>query len=62
MESGWLLERRVNGKIEWMAIIGGMWEWTDDSTKALRLARRQDADALAEIIEDAEYVTEHQWG
>lgn len=61
MENGWLLERRQNGSAEWVMIEGGMWDWTTDSAKALRLSRRQDADALAEIISDADYVTEHQW-
>lgn len=62
IETGWLLERRDNSKIEWLALSNGDWAWTGDSTKALRFARKQDADAMSEIISDAEYVTEHQWG
>lgn len=62
MESGWLLERRQDGKIEWLMLANGVWGWTEDSLQALRLSRRQDADALAEIISDADAVTEHQWG
>lgn len=62
MESGWLLERRRDGKIEWVMLAHGMWGWTEHSEYAFRMARRQDADDLAEIIDDAEHVTEHQWG
>lgn len=62
VESGWLLERREDGKIIWLMLDLGMWDWTEDSSKALRFAREKDADAMSDIISDAEYVTEHQWG
>ncbi len=62
VESGWLLEQRKDGKILWLMLELGMWDWTEDSLKALRFARKQDADAMSDIISDAEYVTEHQWG
>lgn len=62
MEHGWLLEQRKDGKILWLMLEHGMWDWTEDSLKALRFARRQDADAMADIISDADAVTEHQWG
>ena len=62
IETGWLLERRSGCKIEWIYLEHGIWGWTEDSVRALRLARRVDANAIAELIEDVEYVTEHQWG
>lgn len=62
IETGWLLERRSGNKIEWLALEHGDWVWTEDSLRALRFARKQDADAMSEIISDTEYVTEHQWG
>lgn len=63
-EVAWLLER-VNpesGAIEFLGCEEtGVFEWTTDSLKALRLSRRQDGEALAHIIEDAQYVREHMW-
>ena len=58
-ETGWLLER--GDPPEYLAVGGGLWEWTTDASKALRLARRQDGDALAEIVDDAWRIVEHQW-
>ena len=62
MESGWLLEKHENGTILWIGVIDGLFQWTEYSTLALRLARREDGDKLAEIIEDADSITEHTWG
>lgn len=61
-ESGWLLERRLtpSGQ-EYLTIEDGGFEWTTDNQKALRLARRADADLLSEIVDDCERVAEHQW-
>ncbi len=61
-EVGWLLERRVDGKILWCMVEAGEWGWTDDSLRALRFARHQDAEAMSEIVSDTEFVTEHIWG
>lgn len=62
-EVAWLLERGGNdGKpIEYISANLGVFEWTTDSLKALRLSRRADGDALASVIEDAERVVEHMW-
>jgi hypothetical protein len=60
-EKAWLLEREANGTIEYIGVINGMFGWTPDSLKALRLTRRADADALCEIIEDCWRVAEHMW-
>lgn len=62
-ERGWLLERQ-NGflrQTEWVTVDNGMLTWTGDSLRALRLARREDGDMLATIVEDAERITEHLW-
>lgn len=37
----------------------GIFDWTPDAFKALRLARKQDGDMLAGIISDAERIVEH---
>lgn len=59
-ETGWLLERGDPPK--YLCVDGGIFSWTDDASRALRLARREDGDALAEIIDDAWHVVEHRWG
>lgn len=62
-ESGWLIEHNGPNGTRYLFVDGGFFGWTKDSTKALRLARRVDADMLAEIIdEDAHRIAEHQWG
>lgn len=52
----WLLEKDIVGVPHWIGVEGGMFRWLADKDKALRLERRQDADALAEIIDDAEKI------
>lgn len=58
---GWLLERNHNGATQYIGVIDGLLGWTLDPGKALRLARREDGDALATICKDAESVFEHMW-
>ena len=60
-ESGWLLEKMYEGSI-WYVTIDQLLTWTTDPNKALRLARREDADMLATVVDDCEKVSEHQWG
>jgi hypothetical protein len=62
IEGGWVLEKGSTGAPFYMAVIDGLLDWTQDHMKALRLARRADGDALAEIIDDAERVCFHEWG
>lgn len=65
-EFGWLIE---NGKKpgEGLAYrfinndIGGIPDWTEDPNKALRFARRADAEQFAHHDEDAWCVVEHGW-
>lgn len=63
-ESGWVLVKYVDPglTINYMSVSDvGTFEWTTDNLKALRLARREDGDALARIIEDADAVEDHGW-
>jgi hypothetical protein len=53
----WLLAKKiVEGHSHYLGIEGGMFRWVPDKDKALHLARRQDADKLAEIIDDTESI------
>lgn len=62
-EYGWLVEDSRNHP---SGIRYRMWgdlgpEWTNDANKALRFARRQDAEAFCRDDEDAWHVVEHMW-
>lgn len=59
-ESGWLLEKMHNGSVHYVAA-DYVLQWTDDPNKALRLARREDAEALCTIVEDCEKIASHEW-
>lgn len=59
-ESGWLLEKMHEGNVHYVCA-DNVLQWTDDPNKALRLARRDDAEALATIVEDCEKIAEHGW-
>lgn len=60
-EIGWLIEHRTARPHKWRTWEGGWPDWTTDSVKALRLARKVDAENMA--CEDPEdvIVTEHIW-
>jgi hypothetical protein len=63
IQTGWLLERGMTPEgPEYLAVEAGAFTWTTDNLKALRLARREDGDRLAEIVDDCQHVREHQWG
>lgn len=75
VENGWMMERRgFNGKHhEWWTGIHGvegledMGEWSDDSLKCVRFARRVDAEmVIAGVlnlrISNNVLATEHGWG
>jgi hypothetical protein len=62
MEIGWLIERRDMNMPHWLTVINEMFDWTTDSTIAIRLCRREDADRLAEIFSNEDIaVTENSW-
>jgi hypothetical protein len=64
---GWLLEKKINssegnsGIPVWIGIIDGLLEWTPSANLAIRFARREDAEALATIVDDCESITSHSW-
>ena len=57
-ETAWLIE--LEGP-KWMAIIDGEPQWTDDVNKALRFARKEDADNLRTWWCMTAKSTEHIW-
>lgn len=59
-ESAWLLEKMHGGNVQYISA-DYVLQWTDDPNKALRLARREDAEALCTIVEDCEKIAEHGW-
>lgn len=59
-EQGWLLEKMHEGNVHYISA-DYVLRWTDDPNKALRLARREDAEALTTIVEDCEKIAEHEW-
>jgi hypothetical protein len=63
-ESGWLIERRMQLPPEYLYVPDWSgFKWTQDSLKALRFSRREDAEQVAHIFENGDvYITEHQWG
>ena len=64
IEHGWLIERRpalYGGAPQWL-IANWTFEWTDDSSKAIRFSRREDAEQIASMLESEPVsITEHQW-
>jgi hypothetical protein len=63
-EIGWVLVKYVEPghNIRYLTVdLIGLFDWSADHLKALRLARREDGNALSAIIEDAEAVEEHSW-
>ena len=61
-ETGWLLEKAPDKHgIAYIGVIDGLLGWTYDPNDALRLARRQDADKLCEIVDDCDKISEHCW-
>lgn len=57
-ENGWLIEQRGNVPCWW----DGEGEWTTDSRKALRFARKQDAETYIDEVGWTEaFASEHIW-
>lgn len=66
IESGWLIEngKRAGDGLAYRFMNndkGGIMGWTKDSLKALRFARRIDAENFCHHDEDAWRVVEHTW-
>ena len=64
IETGWLIEKTdENGKPFWLTVKNELFDWTDDPNKPIRFCRREDAEMVAGLIgQDAEKITEHEWG
>ena len=63
VESGWLIERRSEFPAQYLTVLDEMFDWTTDSTIAVRFSRREDADRMSEIfLNENVVITEHQWG
>lgn len=63
-ETGWLVEHQNGGPCWWGQTPDGedAFGWTKDSLKALRFARKEDAEAyIAEVGWNDVTATEHQW-
>jgi len=62
-EAGWLIERCLPPMREPMWLIAAwQFDWTNDSTKAIRFCRREDAEQIASMFENEPIsITEHQW-
>ena len=60
-ETGWMLEKQDKGNNWFIGVVDGMLGWTTDPNKGLRLSRREDAEAIATICDDAERISEHLW-
>jgi hypothetical protein len=61
-ESGWLLEGEMRPEGQtYIGVVDQLLGWITDPNKAIRLSRREDADALAELVDDCWKVSEHCW-
>jgi len=62
---GWILVKYVGEarSIRYLYVTtGGIFDWSENPSHALRLARREDGDAITRVIEDADaIVEEHAW-
>lgn len=59
-EVGWLVEN--GSRTAYRTMENGIPVWTPDVNKALRFARRVDAELFCAADEDARHVAEHIWG
>jgi hypothetical protein len=61
-EIGWLVEAaRTNGPQRYRTMEQGMSAWTTDPNKAIRFARRADAEMFADEDDEAWHICEHMW-
>lgn len=74
MQSGWLLEKGKQGALEriYFGVEKGEFNWTADHMKALRFARKEDAELFSETgikagyglidLREPHLAVEHGWG
>lgn len=62
-ELGWCLEKDATDGPMYLTISNGLLGWSkpNENLKALRFARRADAEMICEIVEDADRIAEHMW-
>lgn len=61
-EVGWLIENGESGeKLRYRTVDHGLSTWTADNLKALRFARREDAETFAAEDDAAWRIAEHVW-
>lgn len=57
-ETAWLVESVKDGHPTWLTIVDDKWDFTADSLRAIRFARKEDAEML--LFPDT-VATQHQW-
>ena len=72
IETGWMIENRINGQAWWWTgcheDIDGMDEWSIDSNDCVRFCRKEDAEMVIvgvlgmKIPSTNIFATDHQWG
>lgn len=63
IEIAWLVEKKFYDGYRYLMVDeAGVFDWTIDHMQALRFSRNKDANAICYIVEDADRVSEHQWG
>jgi hypothetical protein len=61
-EKAWVLEKGSPSDPHYATVLeSGCLGWLKGNYNALRFARRRDAEMMAEIMEDADRVCEHEW-
>jgi hypothetical protein len=59
-ETAWLVELQDNGA-KWAGFVDGKPEWTTDPNRALRFARKEDADNFKAFWCETAISSEHMW-
>lgn len=61
-ELAWLVEKDISGVTNYLYCdCIGVLDWTPSNTKAMRFSRKEDADSIVSIVDDADRVAEHMW-
>lgn len=62
-QTGWLIERHMTPSGQEYLFVNstGVFAWTTNPLLALRFPRKEDANSLVAIVEDAVRVAEHTW-
>ena len=60
-ETAWLVEISEDGGAKWAGFVDGKPEWTTDPNRALRFARKEDADNFKAFWCETATSTSHMW-